>query len=65
MKLSIHSFIYGCMCNQVIVFGAVLAAAGTFVMAFAPNVPVLFAAVVLSYVGAALVYVPGKALTRG
>ena len=45
--------------DQVIVFGAVLAAAGAFLMAFAPNLPILFAAVVLSYVGAALVNVPG------
>ena len=62
MKLSIYGCTYGCLRNQVIVFGAILAAAGAFLMAFAPNIPALFAAVILSYIGAALVHVPGIAL---
>ena len=46
--------------RMVIVFGGFLAAGGAFAMAFAPNLPVLFLAVVVTFVGASLVHVPGQ-----
>ena len=46
--------------RMVIVFGAVMATAGAVGMAFAPNLPLLFFTIIVTYVGASLVHVPGE-----
>ena len=50
--------------RMVIIAGGVLAAGGAFGMAFAPVLPVLFVSVVVTFVGASLVHVPGMETRR-
>ena len=46
--------------RMVIIFGATIATAGAFGMAFAQNLPILYFAVFVSFVGASFVHVPGE-----